>query len=289
MSRPATPTDTEDEDATSDDSEPTLDREELAARVDLLEEENSRLRREYARARQSSYRRTAIGLAVVGTLAVGAGLLFPGSREVLFALGAIGLFGAVLTYYLTPERFVAADVGERVYAALADNEADVVADLGLTDERVYVPTDDADGVRLFVPQHEEYTVPDADALDRPFVVTDGDERGLSVRPTGAALFEEFERSLAGPLADEPEPLAEQLADGVVEQFELADTVRVDSEGDRVSAGVAGSVYGPVDRFDHPVASLLAVGLATGLDEHVTMDVSAGDERFDHVVTVRWSE
>lgn len=266
------------------------DREELSARVAMLEAENRRLRQEYVRARRARYRRTALGLAGIGLVALVAGVLFPATRQILLTLGAIGVFAAVLTYYLTPERFVSASVGERVYEALAANEADVVADLGLAEDRVYVPTDATEGVvRLFVPQEADWTLPDPDVLDRPFVVDGGTARGLSLRPTGAALFEDLERALAGPLAEAREPLAEQLADGLVEQFELADAASVDAGPERVSVGIDGSVYGAVDRFDHPVASLLGVGIAVGLDEPVAVSVTTGDDRFEHVVTVRATE
>ncbi|WP_255150050.1 hypothetical protein [Halorarius halobius] len=281
-----------DADADADAEGERADREDLLARLDLLQEENRRLRRDYARARRSSYRRTALALGAIGVAAAGAGVAFPGSRQVLLALGAVGLFGAVLTYYLTPEQFVSAAVGERVYRALATNEADIVADLGLSHERVYVPTggvesDASADARLFVPQHESYTVPDATALEEPFVVTeDGRTQGVSLQPTGDPLFSELERALAGPLADEPGPLAQQLADGVVEQFELASALDVDREDDRISVGVTDSLYGSVERFDHPVVSVFAVGLARGLDQPVAAETSVGDDRFEYVITLR---
>jgi uncharacterized small protein (DUF1192 family) len=290
-------------DPTSDGDEPVeepLDAadagvEELRARIDLLEGENRRLREEYARARRSQYRRTAIALFLVGAVALGAGALFPAVRNVLIAVGSVGVFAAILTVYLTPERFVPASVGERVYAAHADAGAAVVADLGLTDARVYVPADDgADPetpARLFVPQHVGYEIPGADALDRPFVVTDDERgRGVALAPTGGALFAEFERALAGPLAEQPGGLADQLADALVEQFELVATARPEVAADegRVTVGLSGSTYGGVDRFDHPVGSFLAVGFAVGLDQPVTASVATGDDRSDYLVTVEWA-
>ncbi|MGA9402004.1 hypothetical protein [Haladaptatus sp.] len=53
------------------------------------------------------------GVADNGALVAVGGLLFPTSRTVLFALVGTGLFGAVLIYFLTPEQFVSAAVGER--------------------------------------------------------------------------------------------------------------------------------------------------------------------------------
>jgi len=274
-------------------SEEERDGSTLEAELEVLREENARLREEYARARQSQYRRTAITLVVVGLLAAVAGVLFPSARTVLFALGGTGVFVGVLTYYLTPEQFLPADVGRRVYEVLADNEADVISELGLREERVYVPTGASiDDVRLFVPQHADYEVPDADALADAFVVTDREqERGFTFEPTGTALATEFERALTGDLGDDPATLVPQLTDALVEQFELAASTdpEVDADGGRVTVGITGSAYGPVDRFDHPIASFLAVGLAHGLDEEVTVAVEAvADGRADYLVTCGWT-
>ena len=55
----------------------------------------------------------------------------------------------------------------------------------------------------------------------------------------------------------------------------------------MTVGVVGSVYGPVDQFDHPVASFLAVGLAEGLDVPVSVQVESSTGDADAVVTCRW--
>jgi len=290
-------------DVTADEDESTTDREtrevaagegdappELAARIELLEAENRRLRSEYARARRSTYRKTAIGLAAIGAVAALGGIAFPGSAAVLFSLAAVGFFGALLTYYLTPERFVSATVGEGVYAAVADNGAAIVAELGLSDRRLYVPVDDATrAATLYIPQDEDDPVPAGEALDSVFVAGEDGARGIALRPVGGALFSEFERALAGPLADDPGPLADQLADGLVAEFELADTVdpEASADGTRCTFGVDGSAVDAGDRFDHPVASFLAVGLAAGLDRPVDVEVTPGDDRVDYRVVCSW--
>ncbi|WP_265111035.1 hypothetical protein [Halosolutus halophilus] len=259
---------------------------EETAQLELLAEENRRLREEYARARQSRYRRTAIGLAAVGVVALAGGLLFPDTRAVFVALGATGVFGAVLTYSLTPGQFVAAAVGERVYAASAANGAAIAAELGLSDERLYLPPTQARAVQLYVPLHRESDAPAA--RDGPFVLEEPG-RGLLLDPTGGTLFAEFERALAGDLASTPEPLARQLCDGLVEQFELAAGAEpdVDADAGRVTVAVSNSAFGAVDRFDHPIGSFLAVGLAQGLDRSVELEVDVGDERADWLVTCRY--
>ncbi|MCU4973222.1 hypothetical protein OB955_10755 [Halobacteria archaeon AArc-m2/3/4] len=274
------------DDTKPDTRGPTVGEVEATAQLELLVEENRRLRSEYAQARQTRYRRTALGLTVLGTIAIAGGILFPDGRQVLFALAGTGLFGGLLTYYLTPGQFVAAEVGERVYGAAATNEAALVSELGLREDRIYLPGNGTIPARLFVPQYLEYDYPDD--LTAP-IVTEGNQRGLVLEATGAGLFEEFERTLATDLATDPTPLSNQLTDAIVEQFELAQraTPDVDTEDGRLTVAVSGSAFGAVDRFDHPIASFLAVGLAVGLDTPVELEVARGDDRADWLITCRW--
>ena len=295
---PDRPIDADAVDAGADDADTGVDEAsaesaELAAQIDVLREENQRLREEYARARRTQYRRTALALAAVGLLATLGGVALPDSRTVLFALGGTGLFAAALTRYLTPEQFISASVGEGIYGSLAATEAALVAELGLQDERLYLPGPDTPNgvsIRLFVPQQSEYDLPSPSALDSMFVLADDEaERGVALHPSGGPLFAEFRRTLSGSLADEPDALAAQLADGLVEQFELARSATPDyDEAGQVTVAIDGSAYGAIDRIDHPVASFLGVGFAAGLERAVAVETTSADgDRADFLVTCSW--
>ncbi|EMA37908.1 hypothetical protein [Halococcus hamelinensis] len=283
------------EDSTEAEPSPNDDR---TARIEVLREENQRLREEYARARRTQYRRTALALAAVGLVAALGGALFPNSRTVLFALGGTGLFAAALTYYLTPEQFVSATVGEGVYSAFATTEAALVDELGLQDDRVYLPgpeTVEGSSVRLFVPQNADYRLPEPMALGSVFVVDDEAARGVSLHPSGGPLFEEFRRALSTELPGDADRLADRLTDGLVEEFELVRSTTRDVSGTpdgegSVTIGIDGSAYGAVDRIDHPVASFLGVGFAEGLDRAVSVTArSVDDDRADYLVTCSWDD
>lgn len=267
-------------------------REELLTQLELLAEENRDLRESYLRAKQTQYRETALLLGGVGILAVVGGLVVSDARDVLFSLGAIGIFGGILTLYLTPEQFVSATVGRDVYTSLASNEAALAAELGLTDQRVYVPVDTAGtGVRLFVPQHDSYSLPDRDAIEQTIVVSsDGTANGLSLDPSGSRLFQSFDTAVAGEVSSDPTLLGDQLTDALVEQFELVDyaSAEVDPDGHRLTVSVGDSVYGPLDRFDHPVQSFIATGMAHGLEQPVSVStIESEDRRGEYLVTCRW--
>ena len=280
-------------DAPSSDGSPSdLDRDELVAFVEELRSENRRLRERYARTRRGEYRRSAAALLALGLLAVGGGLLLPNAREVLFVLGAVGLFGGALTWYLTPDRLITATVGRSVYDSVAETGGSLRSELGLEETNVYVPVDRertaGAPVRLFVPQSPEYDLPAEEDLTSLFVLPDADdERGVSVRPTASRLVHEFGESTTDPVASEPDPLASQLVDALVEQFELVDRAdpEVDAESRRVTVAVDGGVYDGAAGFDHPVASFFGTGLATGLSRPVTVETERSDGRT--LVTCQW--
>lgn len=259
---------------------------DIAATAELLAEENRRLRAEYARAQQAKYRRTAYGLAAIGVIAAAGGVVFPAVRELLFALAATGLFGAVLTRYLSPGQFVSAAVGEQVYTALAANQQAIADELGLTDEQLYVPVDGS--ARLYRPQRRS-TSPPASAESSKTIIVADEHRGLWLHPTGAPLYDAFAQRVAGRPAESPGPLAEQLADALVEQFELATSVtsEINAAEQRVTVAVTGSAFGPCDRSDHPIVSLLATGFAVQLDTTVAVDVTSDEDEW--LITCRWDD
>lgn len=264
----------------------------LRARTRRLEEENRRLRDRYAGVRERRYTRTAIGLAAVGIGFGIAGVVVTSAQEVLFGIAAAGLFGAVLTRYLTPEQFIPLEVGEGIYAALADNEAAIADQLGLSSTRVYLATDQ--GPRLFVPELDGYdrSLLDEDAFDRPLVVNDTASRsGVVLRPTAEPLVRAFEEQHRGDLPQTPRDAVATLREGVTDALELAAGAEVDldsAEG-RVTVSVDTPLYGDVTAFDHPLASFLGSGLATALDTPVEVDVvtTDRDETTTPLVTCRW--
>jgi hypothetical protein len=240
----------------------------------------------------------AVALATAGLIAVVGATLLDSARTVLITVGGIFLFAAILVRFLPPERRVRAAIGEGVYTDLVANEAALVEAYGLQDTQVYIPRNGASGSTtddppawLFVPRHASYGLPEENELGSLLVASDIEwRRGLSFRPTGGGLFDQFTSMLDGETSDSPAELAEQLADRLIEGLELADRVVPDvrSTQQRVAFEIANSAYGPVDRFDHPVQSFLAIGFAKGLDCPILAETTtADDSRFDYVVTCRW--
>lgn len=289
QSAPESGDDTADGDEVTGLSE--FDRDELAELVAELRAENRRLRADYSRAQQRTYQRSSLALLFIGVLGVLGALALPAARDVLFILGGAGLFAGALTRYLTPEQFVSATMSQSVYDAVAETGARLRDELGLGGTHVYVPTNDTGDfgvpVRLFVPQSSDATPP-VDELRSVFVLPEStDQRGVSLAPTAARLVAEFDESAQLSGVTEPDDLAAQLVDALVEQFELVDQAipEVDPDGQRLTVSVQGGPYGVKTRFDHPAASFLGTGLAFGLDQPVTVEMATDENQL--VVTCRW--
>lgn len=256
--------------------EARTDSGDLRTRLATLEAENQQLREEYVRAQRATYRRTAVGLCVVGVVAILGGVVFPDTRSVLFALGGTGVFAGVLTYVLTPERFVSARVGSRIFQALRTDRDAIIDELGLDGEPVYVPGDD---VRLFVPRYDATPLPDESDVSDLFIVPDSPERGgVAFYPTGNPLFEEFESNRDRSLEADLDAIAPAVTDALVELFELADGVDydIDTETDRVTFELSRPGLGDPTSLDHPIPSFLAVSVVTTLDTPVRVEVTDAD-------------
>jgi len=261
------------------------DAEEMAS----LQRENARLRRRYESLRRGQYRKTATALLGLGIIGVVGAVLFPPVRDVLVVLGSIGIFSAAVTRYLSPEQFIPVDVGATLFETHASNHAAIVDELGLQETTVYVPDADRETIRLFVPEHRDYALPSVAELRDTFVVADEEaHRGVAVTPSGVGLFEEFDRNRDGPLGADPQTLARQATDALVELFELAETAtaETDVENGRLTVRVGGCRFGSANTFDTPVASFLAVTVARGLDTPVVTEITPEAEG-DFVVTCRW--
>jgi hypothetical protein len=192
----------------------------------------------------------------------------------------------VVLFLVRPSATSTADPVEEVYTAYAANVGALARDVAVGDRHVYAPTtyttEGFTGVALTVPADEREQV-SIDRNRRP--VFDTDERStITLYPTGGALFDAFEGMVVTDLSSDPVELAAQLADGLVLGLELAESVDpdVDVESGTATVAVTEPRFGSLDQFDHPVASFLAVGFATGLDVAVTLEAEA-----DRIVC-RWA-
>lgn len=259
---------------------------ELDPELAVLQEENRRLRQAYQRTKQVQYRRTAIGLAGVGMVAIAGSLLLPDVRDILVVLGAIGVFSGLMTVYLTPDRILTASVSEGLFHTHADTVEALVEELGLQDDHVYVPTAEAGGsVRLFRPQHVDYEIPET--LDSVFLVDEpANAKGIAVPPTGNPLYESFAEATVVRDDASTQTVADAVSDALVEQFEIAHSVTHNLESGRLTVTVSGIEPAGLDRVDHPIVSLFGVAIAQAIESPVELaSMAPQDSRF----TLTWDE
>lgn len=274
----------------SESEQPVSITDESDDRIAVLEAENRRLRRDVARANRVKSRRGTLALGAAGTLALALGAVFPSSQSVLIAVGSTGIFAALLTYYISPRQYLPVSVGEGVYEALVETRDAMAHELGAADEQRYVPAERGEGVRLYVSRCESGhgNSTSAGSLTKTLGV-DGSE-AIALYPVGEALFERFERTVAGSLSDRPETLVKQISEGLVDHFELVNWIdeEVELSANRITLGVAGSRLGAVEHVDHPVASFVGVCVARGLNRPVTVQTTpTPDRNVDYVVTCSW--
>lgn len=271
-----------------------LEKDELAAEIELLKEENNRLRSQYITAKKTQYRRTAIAFIVIGVLSVVSGLFLEGSRNVLLALGGTGLFSGFLTYYLTPESFISASIGEKIYTVFSENQENIKKELGLQDTQLYIPIkkEDEIKVKLFIPKNTQYKIPTQQELNSYFIVTKNQEtRGISTTPIGEPLIEELKQTLDQPLSNKTEILAQQLSSGLTETLEITQTAtqQTDPENNRITISIEKNKYGKIDTTDHPIPSFIATGIAKAKTKPTKIEDITKNNQKNYTITCIWNE
>lgn len=197
----------------------------------------------------------ALVLALGGLALVGGGLAAPDYETLLLTWGGTALFGAALVVLFGPTASVRADVAGGVYATLAANCRTAV-DAG---QLLYAPTND--GVRLVT----------------------GNARLV---PVGATLVDRIEASTV----TDPEGVEgrlEALLDGLVAEVELVDRASATVGGGEATVTARGLRLPADEQFDHPVASVVGVGLARTVDAAVLVETTTEDDAL--VVTARWAD
>lgn len=266
----------------------TVDSVTPRAQQELLALENRRLREQYNRLQRTQYRRVAVGLLSVGTIAGISGFLYPSVANVGFILSAIGGFGAVLTYYLTPKKFITSSVGQQVSDTYTDFIESFADELGLSGEQVYYPRAETEQCRLLLPKENSNTLPDVTTLADTFVITrDGTTHGVAISPVGTRLYREFV-AVTDDIPAEPATQASAVGEGLVESFEIVDSVEMDADvaNGRIIADVTGSIFTDNPSIDDPVVSTLAVAIAIATEAPIT--VSTNQQDSGYTILYEWT-
>jgi len=186
--------------------------------------------------------------AVLGLALLGGALAVPAYETLLVAWGGTSLFVALLLQLLMTGPTLSATVTTQIYETMAGN----ARQRGAVDGGQYLP---ANGGTLATPA--------------------GD-----FEPIGARLLGDRDTSASETIADH---LA-ILVDVLVNDLELAGQARATVTDETATVRVSHSRVATEELFDHPVTSVLAVGLTRGLDAPISADSTVEDG--DLVVTLQ---
>ena len=193
-------------------------------------------------------RNPGLFFGLLGAGLVAGGMFVPAFDTLLFVWGGTALFVALLLRFVMTGPTVSSSVATDVYATLAGN-ARRESPPG---EHRYVPNDD--GVALVVG-------------DRTFDAVG--ERLLAA----SGAFESGGQTDESPSMDDRLSV---LTDLLVNDLELATRVRASIDGDAATVTVVGSRVGTAELFDHPVASVVGVGLARGETTPIGVEATVDD-------------
>ncbi|MBX0286464.1 hypothetical protein [Haloarcula salinisoli] len=224
----------------------------------------------------------------MGLLLILAAVLFamatslPTFRQTLVTLGVVGIFGSILLYVVTPERFLPADVTRAVESVRNQNVGWIVEKLSTSQQPRYVPT--ADGIKLFFPEFAGDETPDIAEVETGTEPSDS-VSGIVLKPSGDP-FLQLVLAEAGRLPRSNAEAVDSLSTALVDRFGLAEAATVESiDDDHVTIEVSGSIFDQKDNLDHPIVSLFATGLAHSSGTEVRPTVTTTDTD-DLLITLR---
>ncbi|WP_241430018.1 hypothetical protein [Halorubrum lipolyticum] len=163
-------------------------------------------------------------------------------ETLLFVWGGTALFVAFLLYFVMTGTTVSSSVATDIYTTMAQN----VQQAGTTTDHEYVP--DSGGVTLVAGGRE------FDPMGEQLLRTHDDLATAETVGTQLSV----------------------LVDVLVNDLELATRATATTDDERATVTVIGSRIGTTELFDHPVASVIGVGLAHGLGVPVTVETSRED-------------
>jgi hypothetical protein len=189
---------------------------------------------------------------------------------------------AVLLYFLSPARFLRAEVADAVALSNARNLDRVLSSLLIDQKGIYIPAEKVGATWLFLPVSGDSKV--NIVLPRApggiFVMPDGGAKGVLVEPPGYGLLA-LAREAGATFTDEG--LENEIRDALENSMELAGSVSVKREGDTVlvsmgdlaDAGMCAVVRKESPRIctqtGCPVCSFVACMIAEGTGRTVRIE------------------
>jgi hypothetical protein len=227
-------------------------------------------------ARWFAFEYTASGYDVAAMLESASGM------SMLLLLAGVAVIAlAILLYFLSPARFLRAEVSDALALSGMANIDKLLASLLVETRGIYIPAARAGTTRLFLPVSGEPALASLPSATGGLFVTPGKGAGgIMLEPPGYRLLA-YLREIGATFSDEG--LENDLKDALENSLELASHAAVRREGDEVrvtmgnlaNAGMCEAVRkerpGTCTQTGCPVCSLVACMVAEGTGRPVRID------------------
>lgn len=211
-----------------------------------------------------------------------------GMSMLLLLAGVAVIVLAILLYYLTPARFLRAEVADALALSGMANIRKLLASLLIEARGVYIPAAQAGATRLFIPVSDEPYPPGLRSATDGIFVTPGEGKGgIVLEPPGYRLIAHA-WEIGASFTDEG--LENEIKDALENSLELAGRVSVRREGDAIAvtmsdlanAGMCAAIRkespGLCTRVGCPVCSFVACMIAEGTGRRVRIEQAKVNDR-----------
>ncbi len=199
------------------------------------------------------HKRSALNLAAtLSMFLLGSALLLISALYVssfLAIIGAAFIFWGSLLLYITPIKHVPLSMLTAVAEAGASNIERILTEYNLTEKGVYLPPKNLQNIEyslIFVPRTPKTQLPTPEKSDAGLFTKE--KNGVLITPPGLVLSTLFEEELGASFTTiDINRLQNVLPKLLVEEMSLAQSVKIQIQGNAISLEIAGSIFEEVCR------------------------------------------
>jgi len=178
-------------------------------------------------------------LLAIGLLALAGSVLYASTILTFVGLGLT--FWGMLLFFIRPHSYVRSDLLNATAMSSLKTIDNIMLSMGYREKGVYIPTNDADKILVFVPTEPFSKIPQPSEIQGKTVISD--PAGLLVVPPGLSLSNLIEKKLGFTLKNcGIETLIRALPKVLTEDLEVVREIKAEVKGDRVEVKLVDSIY-----------------------------------------------
>ncbi len=177
-------------------------------------------------------------LACIGAIALLSSLLFTSTVLAFIGLGLT--FWAAVLFYIRPLRYMRSDLMDSIVLPPMQTIGRVMTALGYTEKAVYIPSENQDTTRIFVPSKPLTRIPRPESLEKETFTRNPD--GLVIFPPGLELANLIGRQLGEFKGLGLGKLGIRLPKLLIEDLEIVEDFDMQVDGSIVRFKLVKSIY-----------------------------------------------